>query len=109
MTFCADSLGPPVTPKDRNPDDYKRVRVHLDWSTRATAHSVTQTSSIINPVGGLGPSVTGLTMTSPASSASDEVRIESSSASPINSANFLNQWATNGGNRRIWAALRYTF
>jgi hypothetical protein len=27
----------------------------------------------------------------------------------INSANFLNQWATNGGNRRIWAALRYTF
>jgi len=27
----------------------------------------------------------------------------------INSANFLNQWATNGGNRRIWAAIRYTF
>jgi len=27
----------------------------------------------------------------------------------INSVNFLNQWATNGGNRRIWAALRYTF
>jgi hypothetical protein len=27
----------------------------------------------------------------------------------INSANFLNQWATNGGNRRIWAALRYAF
>jgi prepilin-type N-terminal cleavage/methylation domain-containing protein len=94
VTFCADSLGPPVTPKDRNPDDYKRVRVHLDWSTRATAHSVTQTSSIINPVGGLGPSVTGLTMTSPASSSSDEVRIESSSASPINSASFL---ATSSG------------
>ena len=27
----------------------------------------------------------------------------------INSANFLNQWATNGGNRRMWVALRYTF
>jgi hypothetical protein len=27
----------------------------------------------------------------------------------INSANFLNQWATNGGNRRVWVALRYTF
>jgi hypothetical protein len=27
----------------------------------------------------------------------------------INSANFLNQWATNGGNRRIWVAIRYTF
>ena len=27
----------------------------------------------------------------------------------INSANFLNQWATNGGNRRIWVAVRYVF
>jgi len=27
----------------------------------------------------------------------------------INSANFLNQWATDGGNRRIWVALRYMF
>ncbi|MBF8299658.1 MAG: Outer rane receptor for ferrienterochelin and colicin [Acidobacteria bacterium] len=27
----------------------------------------------------------------------------------INSTNFLNQWATDGGNRRVWAALRYTF
>jgi hypothetical protein len=27
----------------------------------------------------------------------------------INSTNFLNQWSTNGGNRRIWVALRYTF
>src|SRR5215212_5834569 len=86
--FCTDSDGPGATPRDRNPDDYKRVRVRLDWTTRATAHSVTQTSSIINPVGGLGPTVTGLTMTSPASSSSDEVRIESSSSSPINSANF---------------------
>ena len=34
------------------------------WKTRNTEQSVTQTSSIINPVGGLGPSVTGLTMTS---------------------------------------------
>ena len=27
----------------------------------------------------------------------------------INSANFLNQWATNGGSRRIWVAVRYLF
>jgi hypothetical protein len=27
----------------------------------------------------------------------------------ITSANFLNQWATNGGNRRIWGAIRYMF
>ena len=88
VTFCTDSDGPPATPRDRNPDDYKRVRVHLVWETRATAQSVTQTSSIINPVGGLGPSVTGLTMTSPASSSSDTVRIESNSTAPINSATF---------------------
>jgi prepilin-type N-terminal cleavage/methylation domain-containing protein len=94
VTFCSDSDGPPATPRDRNPDDYKRVRVRLVWTTRATQHSVTQTSSIINPVGGLGPSVTGLTMTSPASSSTSEVRIESSSASPINSASFL---ATSSG------------
>ena len=89
VTFCPDSAGPGAPARDRNPDDYKRVRVLLEWSTRATRHSVTQTSSIINPVGGLGPSVTGLTMTSPASSATDEVRIEGSSASPIDSASFL--------------------
>jgi hypothetical protein len=27
----------------------------------------------------------------------------------INSANFLNQWGTDGGNRRVWGAVRYTF
>jgi hypothetical protein len=27
----------------------------------------------------------------------------------VNSANFLNQWATDGGARRIWTALRYSF
>jgi hypothetical protein len=27
----------------------------------------------------------------------------------INSANFLNQWATDGGRRRVWGAIRYTF
>src|SRR5262249_15316302 len=29
--------------------------------------------------------------------------------SRINSSNFLNQWGTDGGNRRVIAALRYTF
>jgi hypothetical protein len=27
----------------------------------------------------------------------------------VTSANFLNQWGTNGGNRRIILGLRYTF
>jgi prepilin-type N-terminal cleavage/methylation domain-containing protein len=88
VLFCGDSAGPPVTARDRNPDDYKRVRVRLVWSTRATQHSVTQTSSIINPVGGLGPSVTGLTMTSPGSSGTSEVRIEGDSTNLIPFARF---------------------
>jgi hypothetical protein len=29
--------------------------------------------------------------------------------SRINSTNFLNQWGTDGGGRKIWVALRYTF
>ena len=29
--------------------------------------------------------------------------------SRVTSTNFLNQWATDGGSRRIWAAVRYTF
>jgi hypothetical protein len=27
----------------------------------------------------------------------------------VSSANFLNQWATDGGNRRVWVAVRYVF
>jgi prepilin-type N-terminal cleavage/methylation domain-containing protein len=75
VVFCADSeVGTTLT--DRNPDDYKRVRVTLTWTTHGNEASVTQTSSIINPVGGLGPSVVGLTLTSPGS-ASDPLRIDS--------------------------------
>jgi len=29
--------------------------------------------------------------------------------SRVNSAGFINQWATDGGARRIWGAARYTF
>ena len=79
VTFCPDSDALPVgeVARDRNPDDYKRVRVNLTWSTRSTGNSITQTSSIINPVGGLGPSVTGLTMTDPTSGSTETVRIDS--------------------------------
>jgi prepilin-type N-terminal cleavage/methylation domain-containing protein len=78
VTYCADTnvLAEGAPAKDRNPDDYKRVRVTLTWKTRATGQSITQTSSIINPVGGLGPSVTGLVMESPISTTLDPLTIE---------------------------------
>jgi prepilin-type N-terminal cleavage/methylation domain-containing protein len=64
VSYCNDSdvVGAGAD-TDRNPDDYKRVRVTLDWFTRGVGHSITQTSAIINPVGGLGPSVTSLVPT----------------------------------------------
>lgn len=78
ITFCADSaaLAAGAPSNDRNPDDYKRVRVTLNWNTRATGQSVTQTSSIINPVGGLGPTVTDLTMISPVSTTTTPLTVE---------------------------------
>jgi prepilin-type N-terminal cleavage/methylation domain-containing protein len=68
IAFCSDTsaLGVGGNVTDRNPDDYKRVRVTLNWTTRETGQSITQTSAIINPVGGLGPSVTSLTPTNAA-------------------------------------------
>jgi prepilin-type N-terminal cleavage/methylation domain-containing protein len=79
VLICPDSDRLPAgqPSRDRNPDDYKRVRVTLDWISRGADASVTQTSSIINPVGGLGPSVAGLAMTFPTSTSNDQVRIES--------------------------------
>jgi prepilin-type N-terminal cleavage/methylation domain-containing protein len=92
VLFCSDTdaLGVGQTAVDRNPDDYKRVRVTLDWQTRSTAHSITQTSAIINPVGGLGPSVVRLDMTQP-TSGSDPYRIESDL---VKSAHFVAQTST---------------
>jgi prepilin-type N-terminal cleavage/methylation domain-containing protein len=64
VAYCGDTdVVGAGTDTDRNPDDYKRVRVTLDWFTRGVGHSITQTSAIINPVGGLGPSVTSLVPT----------------------------------------------
>ena len=79
VEICPDSDRLPAgqPSRDRNPDDYKRVRVTLHWRARGAEASVTQTSSIINPVGGLGPSVAGLAMTFPTSTSNDQVRIES--------------------------------
>jgi prepilin-type N-terminal cleavage/methylation domain-containing protein len=79
VAYCGDTdvLAAGAKAADRNPDDYKRVRVTLRWTTRQTGQSITQTSSIINPVGGLGPSVTGLIMESPGSLTEDPLLIES--------------------------------
>lgn len=65
VTFCPESTG--IGSNDRNPDDYRRVTVRLDWSVRGgRTESLTQRGLVTNPVGGLGPSVTSLTPNTPA-------------------------------------------
>lgn len=68
--YCSDSATLPMgqTARDRNPDDYRRVRLTFTWETNGVAYTMRQTGQITNPVGGLGPSVVTLTPAPPASS-----------------------------------------
>ncbi|MEX2023888.1 MAG: prepilin-type N-terminal cleavage/methylation domain-containing protein [Thermoleophilaceae bacterium] len=69
VTFCpeTDTLAVGETAVDRNPDDYRRVSVKLDWAPDSSrTESVTQLGIVTNPVGGLGPSVTDLSPDTPA-------------------------------------------
>lgn len=66
VSFCADSA--PAGTRDRNADDYRRVTISLTWDRRGRTERARQTTVVTNPVGGLGPSVTDLklsTLTSP--------------------------------------------
>ena len=49
---------PAVTRSDPNPDDFRRLMVRLDWTTRGRPNSMTQAALIVNPAGGLGPRIT---------------------------------------------------
>lgn len=51
---------------DRNPDDYRRVTVTLTWQASGKSETARQTTLVINPAGGLGPSVRTLTPVPPA-------------------------------------------
>lgn len=63
LQFCPESSHAvsEAAATDRNPDDYKRVAVSLEWERGAGAETSKQTSLISNPVGGLGPTVISLT------------------------------------------------
>jgi prepilin-type N-terminal cleavage/methylation domain-containing protein len=64
LDFCPDSDVVSGTPTavDKNPDDYRRVGVHLRWADSAGHEiSVKQTGVVTNPAGGLGPTVNSVT------------------------------------------------
>jgi prepilin-type N-terminal cleavage/methylation domain-containing protein len=54
--FCTDSAALSADP-DRNPEDYRRVRVEVRWSDRGVQRSVSQTQLINNPGSAGAPAV----------------------------------------------------
>jgi type II secretory pathway pseudopilin PulG len=46
--------------KDPNPDDFRRMDVTITWSAENHSYSLRETTLIINPSGGIGPSVKSL-------------------------------------------------
>jgi prepilin-type N-terminal cleavage/methylation domain-containing protein len=54
--FCADSAAPSPTP-DRNPEDYRRVRVEVRWTDRGRDRVVHQTVLVNNPGSAGAPAV----------------------------------------------------
>jgi prepilin-type N-terminal cleavage/methylation domain-containing protein len=54
--FCADSAPPSATP-DRNPEDYRRVRVEVRWSVKGVERVVHQTVLVNNPGSAGAPAV----------------------------------------------------
>ncbi len=66
-SFCADSVAAntpdPVTGfVDRSPEDYKRVRVLVEWTHRNVTRTVRQTTILNNPGSAGGPAVRTLTL-----------------------------------------------
>lgn len=63
---CTD--GAAAGTDDRNPDDYKRIRVEVRWTSGSATRSVRQVALINNPGSDSGPAVTDVALTSPAGS-----------------------------------------
>lgn len=95
---------------DRNPDDYKRVRVEVSWGSGAGARRVQQVALINNPGSAAGPAVTNVTLTSPVSSPvtseSSTVSLAATTSSPAASV----AWSVDGvvqataaGNSTSWS------
>jgi Tfp pilus assembly protein PilV len=71
-SFCAD--GATVsTPPDRNPEDYRRVRVDVTWTDRGQSREVHQTELINNPGSAGAPAVRTLVLGSGASLTNGQV------------------------------------
>jgi prepilin-type N-terminal cleavage/methylation domain-containing protein len=83
--FCTDNTTPPGGDplRDKNPDDYRRVAMTFKWKSGAVTSTSKQTGVVVNPVGGLGPSVKTLDITTPPTTT-----ITTLAGNPVNTASF---------------------
>jgi len=98
IVFCSNSDTWTSGVLDRNPDDYRRVAIHLSWEDNAThVDTVHQTGVVTNPVGGLGPSVTNLSPLTPNTTTITTAATENPSYSATTSATAAEvSWSING-------------
>ena len=99
--YCTDTatLGAGQTARDRNPDDYRRVRLSFAWESTGSDFTTTQTGHITNPVGGLGPSLVALNPVAPATT-NITTPLASASFSVTTSVNARNvDWSLNGSKK----------
>jgi prepilin-type N-terminal cleavage/methylation domain-containing protein len=71
-SFCADGAAL-STPADRNPEDYRRVRVDVTWTDRGQAREVHQTELVNNPGSAGAPAVRTLVLGSGATTTNGHV------------------------------------
>lgn len=75
---------------DPNPDDFRRMDVTLTWTVGARSYSLRDTTLIINPSGGIGPTVKSLCQTTnPTDGACPGTAIGPTTSPGITSLNFL--------------------
>jgi prepilin-type N-terminal cleavage/methylation domain-containing protein len=82
--------GQPTGTADGNPDDFRRMDLTITWKVGANSYSLRETTLIINPSGGIGPTIKTLCLVNFATDASCPA---TPVATPIlhgtNSVNFL--------------------
>jgi len=60
-TAPANACGTNVAGTDSNGDDFRRATFRLQWSDAGSARSISQTTLVVNPAGGLGPRILTIT------------------------------------------------
>jgi len=74
---------------DPNPDDFRRMDVTISWSVQGRSYSLRDTTLIINPSGGIGPTVKNLCRVASASTANCNSPVSNTETSPSTTSIFF--------------------